>query len=177
MGQIDLYAQKIVDFFIENATPEFIIKFIVIYFFIVWISLIVWVIKDVSIRSNSILFQIFCVLIILVWTPFSIFLYLLIRPRRTLYDLYFEDIEEDLDIFYEIVDEIKNERKQDEKKIIKNFVSWEKEIGNFKKDNLIKKSLIPNEEEKIEKVDIEITEVLSVWLEKEKENKNEEEEK
>jgi hypothetical protein len=66
MGQIDLYAQKIVDFFIENATPEFIIKFIVIYFFIVWISLIVWVIKDVSIRSNSILFQIFCVLIILV---------------------------------------------------------------------------------------------------------------
>jgi hypothetical protein len=70
MEQINLYLQSAIDFLAENVTLELAVKIIVGYFFIVWIALIVWVIKDISVRTNSIFFQIFCVLTILVLTPF-----------------------------------------------------------------------------------------------------------
>ncbi|MDR1944776.1 MAG: hypothetical protein LBQ59_01460 [Candidatus Peribacteria bacterium] len=66
MEQINLYLQSAVDFLAENVTFEIAFKVIVGYFFIVWIALIVWVIKDISVRTNSVFFQIFCILTILV---------------------------------------------------------------------------------------------------------------
>ncbi|MDR0772234.1 MAG: hypothetical protein LBF15_04305 [Candidatus Peribacteria bacterium] len=66
MEQLDFYIQNIFDFLVENFTPEFALKFVVAYFFVFWISIIVWVIKDISIRTSSVLFQIFCVLLVLV---------------------------------------------------------------------------------------------------------------
>lgn len=89
----------------NTLTPEFFFKLLIIYFFIVWISLIVWVIKDISVRTNSRVFQIISILIIVLWSPFSIFLYLLIRPRRTLYDKYYEWIEDNLEIINLLVEE------------------------------------------------------------------------
>jgi hypothetical protein len=65
--------------------------------------------KDISIRTNSLLFQVFCVLTILILTPFWIFIYLLVRPRRTLYDKYYEEIEENLAIIDELVEERKRQ--------------------------------------------------------------------
>ena len=94
-NKIDLYLQMLWD----AVTFEFALKLAILYFFITWIVLIIWVIKDISIRTNNIFYQIFSVLIILSFTPFGIFIYLLIRPRRTLYDKYYEEIEENLDIF------------------------------------------------------------------------------
>jgi len=129
MEQLDFYVQSIFDFLLENSTPEFAFKFVIAYFFISWISIIVWVIKDISIRTSSVLFQIFCVLLVLIWTPLALPIYLLFRPRRTLYDLYFEDIEENFEIFDEIVKEIKREREEDEEVRIRNFV---KQSKNFK---------------------------------------------
>ena len=83
--------------FVENiynsVTFDTLIKFIILYFFIIWISVLLWVMKDISNRTNNIFLQIFSVLIILFLTPFWIFIYLLIRPSRTLLDKYYEDLE------------------------------------------------------------------------------------
>lgn len=80
-------------------TFETFLKLIIIYFFIVWIAIIIWVIKDIINRTNSILFQIFSILTVLLWTPLWIVVYLLIRPSKTLFEQYYEDasIEEDFD--------------------------------------------------------------------------------
>ncbi|NVP18079.1 hypothetical protein HUU51_05175 [Candidatus Gracilibacteria bacterium] len=113
-NKIDLYLQMLWD----AVTFEFALKLAILYFFITWIVLIIWVIKDISIRTNNIFYQIFSVLIILSLTPFGIFIYLLIRPRRTLYDKYYEEIEENLEIFNQIVEERKKEA---EKKVDSKF--------------------------------------------------------
>ncbi len=89
--------------FREDITFEFILKLIIIYFFIVWIAIVVWVIKDIWNRTDSILFQIFCILIVLILTPLWIFIYILIRPSKTLFEKYYEEIEENLDILSKIV--------------------------------------------------------------------------
>lgn len=80
-------------------TFETFLKFLIIYFFIVWIAIIIWVIKDIINRTNSILFQIFSILTVLLWTPLWIVVYLLIRPSKTLFEQYYEEasIEEDFD--------------------------------------------------------------------------------
>ena len=132
---MDLYLQAMW----EAVTFEFALKLWIIYFFVIWIALVVWVIKDISIRTNNLFFQIIAVLTILLLSPFGIFIYLLIRPRRTLYDKYYEEIEENLDIFNEIVEERK---KEVEKKVLKTTDSPKIEIKdtNFKKENIKKEN-------------------------------------
>jgi F0F1-type ATP synthase membrane subunit b/b' len=61
--------------------------------------------KDISNRTNNILLQVLSVLIILFITPFWIFIYLLIRPSNTLFEKYYQEIEENLDIFHKIIEE------------------------------------------------------------------------
>ena len=111
MDKINLYLEYVW----EYITFETAFKFFLVYFFVIWISLIVWVIRDISIRTNNIFFQIFSVFIILFLTPLWIFIYLLIRPSRTLYDKYYDEIEENLDIFNQIVEERKKSLELDEK--------------------------------------------------------------
>jgi hypothetical protein len=65
MEKIDLYVENIW----EIITFEFAFKFFIIYFFVIWIALVVWVIKDISIRTNNLFFQIISILIILFLTP------------------------------------------------------------------------------------------------------------
>ena len=97
----------------QSINFEFLIKFIIVYVFIIWISLFVWVWKDIRNRSSSIIFQVFCLIVAVI--PFlGIFLYLLIRPSKTLYEKYYDEIESNLDIINEIIEERK---KQFEKKI------------------------------------------------------------
>ncbi|MCD5385179.1 hypothetical protein LRZ95_00760, partial [Candidatus Gracilibacteria bacterium] len=95
----------IIDKIYNTITFDVFIKFTVLYFFIIWISVLLWVIKDISNRTNSILLQIISVLIILFFTPFGIFIYLLIRPSNTLFEKYYSEIEENLDIFHDIIEE------------------------------------------------------------------------
>jgi len=89
----------------DTITLEFMLKFAVIYFFVVWIALVIWVMRDISIKTHSRLYQILCVLIMILFTPLGIFLYLLIRPRKSIYDKYSEEIEWNLEILWEIVQE------------------------------------------------------------------------
>lgn len=75
----------------SNITLEWFIKLIIIYFFIVWISIIIWVTRDIINRTNNILLQIISILIPLVLTPFWIIIYLMIRPSKTLFEKSYEE--------------------------------------------------------------------------------------
>jgi len=54
-----------IETFYNNITFETGIKFMMIYFFIIWIALLLWVLKDIVNRTRSILLQILSILIIL----------------------------------------------------------------------------------------------------------------
>lgn len=110
MNQISDFLNKVIYFdyltFIANTfsilTFESFLKLIIIYFFVLWIAIIVWVTRDIINRTNNILLQIFSILIVLLWTPLWIVIYLLIRPSRTLFEKYYEEasiLEEDLSDF------------------------------------------------------------------------------
>ncbi len=91
--------------FWNSVTLEFMIKFAVTYFFVVWIALIIWVAKDIAFRSDSRIFQVICILIMIFFTPLWVFLYLIIRPWKSIYDAYSQEIEENLEILNNIVKE------------------------------------------------------------------------
>jgi hypothetical protein len=50
-------------------TFELFLKGILIYFFVVWIAIIVWVTRDISNRTNNIVFQILSLLTVVIGTP------------------------------------------------------------------------------------------------------------
>ncbi len=81
-------------------TFESFLKLVVIYFFIVWIAIVIWVTKDIINRTNNILYQIFSIFTVLLWTPLWIVVYLLIRPSKTLFEKYYEEasIDDEIDL-------------------------------------------------------------------------------
>ena len=139
LNDINVYLQTLW----ETITFEFVFKFWLIYFFVIWIALLVWVVKDISIRTDSIFFQVISVFIILFLTPFWVFIYLIIRPRKTLYEKYYDEIEDNLDIFYELIEErkkelkiIKNDKKETNKgKKIGVILTENKDILEIKNDH------------------------------------------
>lgn len=103
---IDL--NKLYEKIYDVITFEIFIKFIIWYFFFIWIALLLWVMKDIWNRTNSIFLQILSIFIVLFLTPLWIFLYLIIRPTKTLFEKYYEEIENNLNTFNEIVEEKTN---------------------------------------------------------------------
>ena len=71
--------------------PDMIVRGVVIYFFVVWFCLVVWVVRDVTNRTRSIIFQVISILLVLFFTPLGIFVYLLLRPQKTIFEQVFED--------------------------------------------------------------------------------------
>lgn len=103
--QVESDVHPYIAYFWETITLEFMLKFFVVYFFAIWIALVLWVARDISNRSESLVFQIFCVILIIVLTPLGIFLYLLLRPRKTVFEKYYQEVENNLAILSEIVEE------------------------------------------------------------------------
>ena len=62
------------------------------YIAILWISVVFWVAKDISNRSLNAIFQIFCILITIILPLLGLFIYLLIRPEKTLLEKDFEEL-------------------------------------------------------------------------------------
>jgi len=87
----------------EIVTLKNVIIFAILYFFVIWISLLVWVIKDISNRTDKLYLQIISILTILIFTPFGIFLYLLIRPHKTIFEQYYSEVESNLECLGEEV--------------------------------------------------------------------------
>ncbi len=83
-----------------NMSIDLGIKLVLGYFFIIWAAFIIWVIKDITNRTTNILVQTISIFLILFFTPiFGLPIYLLIRPRTTLFEQYYEEEEvvEDID--------------------------------------------------------------------------------
>ncbi len=101
MDQIIILFNMFMDFFINsynfviaNLTLDWIIKFIVLYFFIIWWAFIVWIVKDITNRTTNIFVQVISILIVIFLTPiFWLPIYFLIRPRSTIFEKYYENAE------------------------------------------------------------------------------------
>ena len=80
------------NFVISSISIDSVIKFSVIYFFILWWAFVIWVIKDITNRTTNILLQVVSLLIVIFLTPiFWLPVYLLLRPRTTIFEKYYEE--------------------------------------------------------------------------------------
>ena len=84
--------------------PDFLFRSIVVYFFIIWFCLVIWVVRDITNRTHSLMFQVTSILMVLVLTPLGIFIYLLLRPQKTLFEQVFEAEFSRLEAEYEKTD-------------------------------------------------------------------------
>lgn len=90
------------------TNPASLIKFIVLYFFVIWWAFIIWIVKDITNRTTNVFLQVFSILIVIFLTPiFWLPIYLLIRPRSTIFEKYYEEEEFDEEDILE--EEIVNE--------------------------------------------------------------------
>ena len=86
-----------VDSLFSSSLLHWISTAFLAYIAVLWIALILWVTKDITNRTNNILFQILCISLVIFLTPvFGLVVYLLVRPGRTLSDHYYEEMETEL---------------------------------------------------------------------------------
>jgi len=66
-----------------------IIVYILLYpLMILWVWSVLYTTKDISHRTDNMFYQILCILLVTIWTPFIWFpLYLILRPYRTYDDI------------------------------------------------------------------------------------------
>lgn len=82
------------NFLVQNITVDAVIKFTLLYFFILWCAFIIWIVKDITNRTTNVFLQVFSILIVIFLTPiFWLPIYLLMRPRRTIFEKYYEEDE------------------------------------------------------------------------------------
>ncbi len=111
------YSQAFVEYF-NNFTMQDFLELVLIYFFILWIAIIIWVARDILSRSNSILLQMFSILLVVFLTPiFGLLIYFIIRPSHKKYedDDYYEEIVEE--VVDEETEKLKKEKLEKEKKL------------------------------------------------------------
>ena len=82
--------------FISSPSIKTLELVFVVYFAMLWISIIIWVTRDSISRSNSILFQVLSICLNIFFPILGIVLYLVIRPSKTKLDRYYEDLEHKL---------------------------------------------------------------------------------
>ncbi len=92
--------------------PDMIIRWVIVYFFVVWFCLVVWVVRDVTNRTKSLIFQIISILLVLFFTPLGIFVYLLLRPQKTIFEQVFEDEFFRLDSEFQKEDSMKHKNRR-----------------------------------------------------------------
>ncbi len=90
-------SNPILAYLMNIITLKWVIIFFIAYFFIIWISLIVWVTKDISNRTDKLFLQVLSVLLVILLWPIWIFLYLIIRPSKTLFEQYYSEIDNNLE--------------------------------------------------------------------------------
>ena len=127
-----MWENQILNFLMDFISIKTFIAIIVIYFLIVWIAVIVWVVKDISNRTQSILLQIISVLIVIIFWPLWVLIYLLIRPNRTFFEKYYEEVEWNIDYLTNAI----FKKLEEKEKIKEEDISKIKDIE--KKDKKIK---------------------------------------
>src|SRR5712671_6987911 len=72
-----------------------VIGFLVAFLVIFWISLIIWTFRDIRSRSQDFLVQILSTLLVAVFFIGGLFIYMILRPRQTLAEIYERQLEEE----------------------------------------------------------------------------------
>lgn len=70
-----------------------IIAILIAYLALLWISIIIWTTKDIISRTNNVVYQLISILLVVVLNIFGLFIYLGLRPAKTLIEKFFEDLE------------------------------------------------------------------------------------
>lgn len=63
------------------------------YIALLWMALVIWVARDSVSRTNSLIFQIFAIMLTIALPLFGLLVYLIIRPSKTLATKYYEEME------------------------------------------------------------------------------------
>lgn len=95
--------ESFINWFSNIVTVDVFMKILLSYFFIIWVSIIVWVLKDITNRTNSLLLQLVSLSIVVFLTPLWVFLYLLIRPAKTNLERMYKEIDDWLSLVSNIL--------------------------------------------------------------------------
>lgn len=71
------------------------IAFLAAYVAALWLSMVIWTWRDIRSRTQDVVLQIFGTVITAVFPGLGILIYLILRPRQTLADLYERQLEEE----------------------------------------------------------------------------------
>ncbi len=71
------------------------IAFLVTFMVIFWLTLIIWTFRDIRSRTQDLLSQILATVLVTVFFIGGLFIYLLLRPRNTLAEIYERQLEEE----------------------------------------------------------------------------------
>ena len=74
---------------------ELFIAFLGAYLFAVWVSMIIWTVRDIRSRSRDIFAQLLAVALVLVFNVAGLLLYFILRPRETLAENYERELAEE----------------------------------------------------------------------------------
>lgn len=74
-----------------GVTIGFLVAFMVIF----WISLIIWTFRDIRSRTQDFMLQIAATVLVAVFFIGGLFIYLILRPRQTLAEIYERQLEEE----------------------------------------------------------------------------------
>ena len=72
-----------------------VIGFLVAFTVIFWLSLIIWTFRDIRSRTQDLLSQILATLLVTVFFIGGLFIYMILRPRQTLAEVYERQLEEE----------------------------------------------------------------------------------
>jgi len=78
-----------------NRILGLVIGFIVAFTVIFWLSLIIWTFRDIRSRTQDLLSQILATLLVTVFFIGGLFIYMILRPRQTLAEIYERQLEEE----------------------------------------------------------------------------------
>jgi RNA polymerase subunit RPABC4/transcription elongation factor Spt4 len=79
----------------SGSTAGFAIAFLVAFLVALWISMVVWTFRDIRSRTQDVILQVFGTALTAVFPVVGILIYLIVRPRQTLADLYERQLEEE----------------------------------------------------------------------------------
>ncbi|MGH2507129.1 MAG: double zinc ribbon domain-containing protein [Ktedonobacteraceae bacterium] len=72
-----------------------LIGYVVTFLIVFWISLVVWTFRDVRARTQDFLTQVLATSLVAVFFVFGLFIYMILRPRQTLAEVYERQLEEE----------------------------------------------------------------------------------
>ncbi len=78
-----------------GGITAFAIAFVAAFFAALWLAMIIWTWRDIRSRTQDVILQVFGTVLTAVFPGVGILIYIILRPRQTLADLYERQLEEE----------------------------------------------------------------------------------